>query len=249
MGSSVVSDTMPESTQGAATVPKCRVVHCCDCGFYRVCFPAGHEEPLAQQVAALMRHRQPVGRQQVLFGVGEPFRALYAVRSGAIKAYGRNGALVGIYLPGEVVGAEGMATGHYGYSARAAQALTVCELPVAELAQLGAREPVLLQAMAALMSRELTAARQRTLVLNAKAPGARLARLLLQLASRLRAGRFPAMEYELRLTRAELGSYLGLATETVCRLLVWLRREGVVDASGRRLRLLDPVALSRLAAG
>lgn len=224
-----------------------RAVRCCDCEFYPVCFPAGHGDPLVQRVADLMRHRLPVTRRQALFGVGEAFLALYAVRSGSIKAYAGDGSLVGLYLPGEVVGADALATGRYGYTARAAQALTVCELPVAELVHLGAAEPVLLQAMATLLSRELSAARRRTLVLSAKAPGARLARLLLELASRLRAHHFPAMEFELRLTRAEIGSYLGLATETVSRVLVWLRREGVVDATGRRFRLLDPVALSRLA--
>ena len=75
----------------------------------------------------------------------------------------------------------------------------------------------------------------------------RLAVFLLNLADRYRRRGYSATEFNLRLTREELGSYLGLKLETVSRLLSRFQGEGTIQVQGRALKLLDLAALKRMA--
>jgi CRP/FNR family transcriptional regulator, anaerobic regulatory protein len=75
----------------------------------------------------------------------------------------------------------------------------------------------------------------------------RLAIFLLGLSQRHRARGFSSCEFVPRMTREEIGSYLGSKLETVNRHLARLQREGLIQVQGRVVKLLDRVALSRLA--
>jgi CRP/FNR family transcriptional regulator len=75
----------------------------------------------------------------------------------------------------------------------------------------------------------------------------RLAVYLVDLSQRYRARGFSSDEFVLRMTRGEIGSYLGLKLETVSRQLARLQREGLIHVEGRVVKLLDRVALARLA--
>jgi CRP/FNR family transcriptional regulator len=75
----------------------------------------------------------------------------------------------------------------------------------------------------------------------------RLAVFLLNLSQRYDQRGYSPTEIVLRMTREEIGSYLGLKLETVSRLLSRFREEGLLQVDGRVLKLLDLSALKQLA--
>ena len=53
----------------------------------------------------------------------------------------------------------------------------------------------------------------------------------------------------LKMRREEIGSYLGLRLETICRGIAHLRDQGLVEVSGRDVRIHDMEGLKQLIAG
>jgi CRP/FNR family transcriptional regulator len=74
----------------------------------------------------------------------------------------------------------------------------------------------------------------------------RLAAFLLNLVQRLHARGFSQSELILRMTREEIGSYLGLKLETVSRTFSKFVDEGMVEVKQRHVRILDTQALQSL---
>jgi len=74
----------------------------------------------------------------------------------------------------------------------------------------------------------------------------RLASFLLNLSERYRSRGYSSTEFVLRMTREEIGSYLGLKLETVSRLFSRFQEEGLLKVSGRNVKLTDIPALRRL---
>ena len=97
------------------------------------------------------------------------------------------------------------------------------------------------------MSREIVADHQVMMLLGHMRSEERLAAFLLNLMKRLHSRGFSSTEVVLRMTRQEIGSYLGLTLETVSRLFSQLQDEGVLEVNQRRIRIKDQLALQQLA--
>ena len=97
-----------------------------------------------------------------------------------------------------------------------------------------------------LLSREITRERRVTVILGTMRADQRLATFLLDLAQRYQERGYSSVEFVLRMTREEIGSYLGLKLETVSRLFSRFHEEGLIQVHGRVVKLLDRVALTRI---
>jgi len=239
-----------DSTPPAISVHELRA-HCLNCSVRELCLPVGLTADGMKQVDGLIAHRTRLKKNQTLYRAGESFHALYAIRVGSLKATlvaedGRE-QVAGFHLPGEILGFDGVGTGHHEAAAIALEDTEVCVLPFANVQGLARGMPALQQNLHQIMSKEIVRDQGMMMLLGSMSAEQRVAVFLLNLSDRHRRRGYSSTEFLLRMTREELGSYLGLKFETVSRQFSRLQEGGLVQLEGRRVKVLDPIALRRLA--
>jgi CRP/FNR family transcriptional regulator, anaerobic regulatory protein len=186
----------------------------------------------------------------VLYRVGDSFDALYAIRFGSCKTVllaesGRE-QVVGYHMAGEVVGIDGVASESHECQATALEDMEICRLPFGEVERLARLSHQFGHGLHKLLSQESARAYSLLLIMGTMRADQRLAYFLLDLSQRYQARGYSSCEFVLRMTRQEIGSYLGLKLETVSRLLSRFHREGLLEVEGRTVKLLDRIAVSQL---
>jgi len=224
--------------------------HCMTCNMRERCLPVGLAAIDMKQFDALIANRTRLKKQQTLYRAGEPFQALYAIRSGSLKTTvlaedGRE-QMAGYHMLGEIIGFDGIGTDRHGCEAIALEDTEVCALPFISIEVLARTMPALQHNLHQVMSREITRNQGAMLFLGSMRAEERLALFLLNLAERYQIRGYSSTDYVLRVTREEIGSYLGLKLETVSRLFSRFQLEGLVHVQGRGVKLLDSVRLRRI---
>lgn len=215
---------------------------CSGCSCERTWLANGTDGGDLGQLERIVYAQRRIGRGSMLFKAGDPFHSIYAIRSGSMKSVvaKKEGAeqVSGFYLPGELLGLDGLGRGRYDSSAIALEDTEVCVLPFVRIEQLAQELPSFQHRLYAVLSREIARGQRVMLLLGTMRAEERLAAFLLSLSTRLaRRGRSP-LEFSLHMTRKDIGSCLGLTLETVSRLFARFRREGLIafDQSGVRIR-------------
>jgi CRP/FNR family transcriptional regulator len=220
---------------------------CAACPSRRVCAIAELatlQRDLPQRISIVRRRVQ---RDRTLYSIGDAFQCLYVIRSGQFKTSlvhedGRV-QVIGFHMRGEVMGVDGIGDQRYTCNAVALEDSEVCVVPFHHLSRLAAGMPAIQMRVHKLMSRELVDALDRIVLLGNARAEERLAALLLNLSQRFAARGYSPREFNLSMSREEIGNYLGLAPETVSRILSRFQRDGLIEVNCRRVRLLDTVAL------
>lgn len=224
---------------------------CKDCSLRSLCLPAGITQADVERLDEVVQSRLPFDRGQALFHAGDGLECLYVIRSGTVRTTqpGSDGEeqVIGFHLPGELVGLEAISDDVHHCDAIALERTSVCAVPFAHLAQVAARIPALQAQFHRLMSRELVQDQKHLVALGRRSARERLALFLHSLGERLEATGFDGGDLRLSMSRDDIANYLGLALETVSRLLTKLGDEGVIDVDRRRVRILDPAALAAIA--
>jgi CRP/FNR family transcriptional regulator, anaerobic regulatory protein len=222
-------------------------VSCSKCCLRGICLPRGLDADSLGHMDQLTRLKRKVARGATLYRTGDHFDAVYAVRSGAFKSVGisRNGLekVTGLHLPGEVMGLEAISTRKHRYEAIALEDSEVCVIPFAQLTQLALRLPELQAQLLRTVSGDISRDQALMLLLGSLDAEQRLAAFLLSLSKRYQNLGYSPTRFSLRMTREEIGSYLGLTLETVSRVMSRLNRNGVIKAQQRDIELKDHQAL------
>ena len=188
-----------------------------------------------------------MARGASLYRAGDAFDCLYAVRSGAFKSVGgsHNGdeKVTGFHISGEMLGLEAISTGRHGYSAVALEDSEVCAIPFARARKDGVVVPALQHKLFRVLSGDISRDQGLMLLLGSMSAEQRLAAFLLSLSRRHQRLGFSASRFVLRMTREEIGNYLGLTLETVSRLLSRFQREGLLAVQQRDVEIRDAAAL------
>ena len=240
----------PVSAIAPTDLPSGKVA-CQDCSLYQLCLPVGLDQKELAQLDGIIRRRRPMQRAEHRFVSGEAFTSIYAVRSGSIKTYsltedGRE-QVTGFFLPGELVGLDAIGSGVQSSSARALETTSVCEIPFGELEVLGEQIPSLPKQLLRIMSREMHQDQLLLMLLGKRSADERLAAFLISLSLRFGQRGYSSSEFNLSMSRNDIGNYLGLAVETVSRLFSRLQEEGILAVRSRHVRLLDLPRLRVLA--
>lgn len=226
-------------------------VACQDCSLHQLCLPVGLDSEDLERLDRIIRRRRPLRRGEYLFRAGDPLRAVYAVRSGSIKTYTCSSEgdehVTGFHLPGELIGLGAIATGVYPRSARALEISSVCEVAYEGLEDLSMKIRGLQRQLLRLMSREIHHDETMMVLLGGMAAEGRLAALLSNIAARVGERGFSPHAFRLSMSRNDIGSYLGLAVETVSRLFTRLQAEGLLNVQRKHVMIRDPDRLRRLA--
>jgi CRP/FNR family transcriptional regulator, anaerobic regulatory protein len=214
---------------------------CSNCCLQDVCLPCGLTADKLRAIDELTRLKRRVARGAALYRAGEAFDALYAIRSGSFKAVGvsRSGEekVIGLYLPGEVMGLDSINPRQHRYDAIALEDSEVCIVPYGRLTELALRIPDLQTQLLRLLSGDISRDEGLMLLLGGMDAEQRLAAFLLSLSRRYQKLGYASSRFNLRMTREEIGSYLGLTLETVSRLFSRLQRDGLIKTHQREVHL------------
>ena len=242
------SATTPASCAGAA-----HQVACSRCGLRDLCLPVGFSDEEMGRLDELVSARRTIRRGEALFRRGDPFTALFAVRGGFFKTCttsedGRD-QVTGFQMGGELLGLDGFDDETHRCDAIALEDSQVCVIPYPALEQLSQTFPALQRQLRRVMSREIVRDHGVMMLLSGMRSEERVAAFLVNLAGRLQARGFSPSSFVLRMTRQEIGTYLGLKLETVSRCFSRLHDIGILDVRQRAVRILDTDGLRRLTAG
>jgi CRP/FNR family transcriptional regulator len=224
--------------------------HCSTCMMGSVCLPVGMPANEVAQLDDLVKERLRVEKGQPLFEHGAPLDALFGLRTGSIKtqiieASGQQ-QITGFFLPGEIVGLDGMMDGIHSSTAIAMEDSEVCVVKLDDIDEISRYVPSLQHQVRRLMSKEIARSHQVLVALGSMRSEQRLAAFLINLSQRLTALGYSSTEFIMRMSREEIGNYLGLTLETVSRLFSRFARDGVIRVSQREIKILDMVALNEL---
>lgn len=230
----------------------CAPIACKDCGIYGLCKAVGGEADLSL-LNTIVKNRRVYKRGEPLFSVGEPYRAAFAIRSGSVKTSvltddGRV-QVTGFHISGELLGLNSLVADRYNCEARALETTSVCEVPFACYEELVEQAPGLQHQMLKIMSREIIHNQDMMLLLGKKRAEERLASFLINFSQRLASHGRSAEEIRLSMSRSDIGNYLGLAEETVCRVISRFEEDGLISTQRRIVRLNQPTRLRELARG
>jgi len=209
--------------------------------------PLGLSEDELDLIDDMVAARRTVKRGSLLFRNGEKFTSLYAIRTGFFKTCvasedGRD-QVTGFQMAGEVVGLDGIVNDYHTCDAVALEDAEVCVMPFDRIEELSRAVNSLQRHVHKIMSREIVREHGVMLLLGSMRAEERLATFLLNLVQRLHARGFSQSELILRMTREEIGSFLGLKLETVSRTFSRFAEEGIVEVKQRHVRILNTDAL------
>ena len=241
--------TVPATSSTVVSIDSLRS-HCSTCSMRSLCLPVGLTEPDLAQLDAVLGKRLKLRKGEPLFRHGAPFSSLYAVRVGSLKTTvladdGRE-QVAGYHMPGDLLGLDGMSEDRHGCAATALEDAELCVIPFARIEQLARDVPALQHNLHKFLAREIERDHQLMLLLGSMRAEERLAVFLLNLSERYRCRGYSSTEFVLRMTREEIGSYLGLKLETVSRLFSRFQQEGLVIVAGRSVKLVDLPMLKQL---
>jgi CRP/FNR family transcriptional regulator len=222
-------------------------VACSNCNLRELCLPVDLTPDEMTRLEELSNQKRSYATGDYLYRSGDRFKSLHAIRSGSFKTRvlhedGRE-QVTGFLMAGEIIGLEAISTDVHTCEALAMEDSEVCELPYAKLAELSREIPSLQRHLYKIMSREIVRDQGIMLLLGSMRAEERLAAFLLNMSQRNAIHGMSATQLRLRMSRLEIGSYLGLKLETVSRAFSHFQDEGLIHV---KARAVDILALPRL---
>ena len=230
--------------------PKKFEVTCSGCNMREMCLTQGMQAEDMRRFENVVYARRRVKRGEALFAAGDEFKSVYAVRSGFFKTSLGDGdgreQVTGFFMGGELLGMDGIGAGRYNNAAIALEDSEVCVLPYAMLEEMAEDSPALRRQLHAVLAREIVRDHGVMMLLGSMRAEERLATFLLNLSKRFTARGYSPSDFHLRMTREELGSYLGLKLETVSRLFSRFHDDRLIEVEQKHVRILDSAGLAQV---
>lgn len=236
-----ISDAIIARTQSPVVR---HAVSCGNCMLQGGCFPTSMEAPDVDDFNAMVQRSRPLHKGDHLYRAEQPFTTIYAVRSGAFKAYAISPdgeeQVMQFYMPGEVFGMDGLSRNRYAVSVVALETSAVCAIPFERLQALSLRTPGLQRHFFRLMSEVIVREQELITQLGKHTAERRVATFLQRLSQYRAARRQSATRFHLPMTRTDISSHLGLTVETVSRIFGRLQKIGLIATDNREVEILQP---------
>ena len=217
-------------------------IACVNCGVYELCYSVGGDTDLSM-LDTIVKSRKTFKRGDFLYQTGKPFRAIFAIRGGSIKTSILAGdgrvQVTGFHVAGKVLGLDAIVTSQYNCEAAALETTAVCEIPFSRLEELSKEFPDLQYKMLKIMSQEILDNRELMMLLGRMSAEERMASYLLSMSQSLGKSGSSPTQFNLSMSRSDIGNYLGMAEETVCRILTRFQEEGLITTQRRKITLND----------
>jgi len=231
--------------------PRKYAVTCSSCNLREMCLPAGLCAEDLERVENVVYARRRVKRGEALYQAGAEFSSVYAIRSGFFKTSlldteGRE-QVTGFFMGGELLGMDGIGGSYHG-TAVALEDSEACVLPYSLIEEVSREIPALQRQLHAVLSREIARDHGVMMLLGSMRAEERLATFLLNLSRRFVRRGYSSTEFHLRMTREEIGSFLGLKLETVSRLFSAFQKDGLIEVQQKHVNIRDVAGLERVLA-
>ena len=226
-------------------------VTCSNCSLSELCIPRGLAQCDIDRISQIVGRKKTLQKGDYLYRKGDRFRGIMAIKAGTAKIVtmdqSGNEYMTAYLLPGELLGFDALADDRHTCSAMALETLSYCELPAEQLDALCRDVPNLLRQLFRHAGNTL-AAETSQIVLAKRPAEERVAGFLINLSDRLARRGFSPLDFRLSLTRQEIGNFLGLALETVSRILKSFEDGGLIEVNYKQIRIQNLDGLRRLCA-
>ncbi|WP_407945277.1 fumarate/nitrate reduction transcriptional regulator Fnr [Paraburkholderia antibiotica] len=233
---------MPHEARGGS--------RCSTCSMRAACMPSDLSASEFAKLDAVICTTRPIRRGETLYRSGDTFQSIYAVRAGSFKTVvmHRDGRehVTGFQIAGDALGLDGIGSGKQNCDAIALEDSVVCIIPFAQLEAICREMKPMQHHIYQMMSSEIVRESNQMMLLGTMTAEQRVATFLLNLSKRFKARGFSAVEFHLRMTREEIGCYLGMKLETVSRMFSKFQRERLLDANGKTIRIVDAQGLAQV---
>ena len=220
---------------------------CSSCNLADLCLPIDLSAKEMHRLDELSTLKRSFSRNDYLYRSGDKFRSLFAIHSGSFKTQilhedGRE-QVTGFQMAGEIIGLDAISTDIHACEAVALEDSVVCELPFNKLETLSREIPTLQRHLYKIMSREIVRDQGIMLLLGSMRAEERLAAFLLNLSQRFATRGLSATQFQLRMSRQEIGSYLGLKLETISRAFSHFQNDRLINVKVRTIEIIDMAGL------
>lgn len=223
--------------------------HCRSCAVVASCLPGRLNPAQTEAFETSMQRCRRLRPGEHLYRVGDPFRFLFAVKSGCMKSYavdaGGREHVMAFHFPGEMVGSDAIFPERCVSSCVALSPSVVCYLPFTGLMRLSHEIPELQAQILRALSRDVLGT---TSIAGDFTAEERLAAFLVMVSARLHRAHLAATALDLAMSRQDIANYLRLAPETVSRILARFQKCGLVKADRKHITLTDHQGLAEIAA-
>lgn len=220
---------------------------CEECHLRSLCLSKTLDADGLEELNRVVRHHRPVRKGQHLFRQEDEFKSLFVIRAGAAKSYRTSidGEELGVsfFLPGEMLGLDGLYRKKYTNSVIALEDMFVCEFPFRALEKLLVTQPLMQRHFNELQSLQILQEQEMLLLHSQKTADGQLAAFLINLSQRQKRLKLSPVSFRLPMTRKDIASCLGLASETMSRLFANFQRKSWVNVKGREITLTNMSAL------
>ena len=218
-------------------------IHCQSCSFSHLCLPVSLNKTELDSLDDIIERKKPLHKHDKLVKAGDKFNSLYAVRAGSFKSFvsSKDGEeqIIGFHFPGDIIGFDALRENAHQSYTQALETAMVCELPYETLDKMAVQFPKLRHQIMSFMSAEIKQDHDLMMLLNKRTAEERLIYFLAHLSKRFEDRGFSPRQYNLSMTRNEIGNYLGLTVETISRLLTRFQKEGIITVDGKLITILD----------
>lgn len=241
------------SKSGVRPCPHNPTISCASCRLSELCLPIALNKSEIHQLDEIVQRNRPLKKGDHLYRQNDTFRSVFAVRSGSFKSYvlgaDGQGRVTGFFMPGEIIGMDGIASKAYSNSTVALEHASVCEIPFSQLERLSHQLPNLQHHFFAIMGNEIAKDQQIHTLLSSYTAEERIASFLLSLSSRFARVSLAPDKFLLHMTRGDIGEYLGLTLETVSRIFTGLQKKGIILVKNKEIEILDFDKLKAIISG
>ena len=242
-GVSVTATPSRVTVDSAAEAPTRSGGRCSNCAMRALCLPQGLTPGDVAALDSVISTTRVIKQGEALYRANDPFHSIYAVRAGSFKTVvlHRDGLeqVTGFHFAGDVLGLDGVCANHHELDAIAIEDSAVCIVPFHLLESLCLEAKSILHSVHRMMSSEIVRESGLMMLLGTMCAEQRLAAFLVNLSERMKARGYSQAEFNLRMTREEIGSYLGLKFETVSRMFSKFDRNRLINVRGKQIRILD----------
>lgn len=218
-------------------------IHCQSCSFSHLCLPVSLNKTELDSLDDIIERKKPLHKHDKLVKAGDKFNSLYAVRAGSFKSFvsSKDGEeqIIGFHFPGDIIGFDALRENAHQSYTQVLETAMVCELPYETLDKMAVQFPKLRHQIMSFMSAEIKQDHDLMMLLNKRTAEERLIYFLAHLSKRFEDRGFSPRQFNLSMTRNEIGNYLGLTVETISRLLTRFQKEGIIKVDGKLITILD----------
>ncbi len=226
-------------------------ISCDSCSLKKVCLPNGLSTKEIDQLEIFVDKTVKIKKKDALYKASDNIGGIFAIKSGAIKTSISNAdgqeQVLEFHLPGDMVGFDAFNSGVHSCDAIALEDTLLCKIEMDDFHDLCDRLPGLRKEMMHQLGKEIAHNQSLLLSLGQQQTDERLATFLLEMSAHFQSRGFSGKEFCIPMPRQDLSNYLGMAVETLSRIISRMTEDKIVKIDRRMVIITDLAKLEKLA--